>query len=100
MTATEGYLIAQNVLLPNALTGRSAARLRLFGERCEAMARHLATFRQRDVTRALRAARAAGLDVAGYEVEAATGKIIINTNIRPEPKPASDLDKWLARHAR
>jgi hypothetical protein len=57
------------------------------------------TFRQQDVTRALKAARAAGLEVVGYEIDPATGKVIINTNTRSEPKKASDLDKWLARHA-
>ena len=38
-----------------------------------------AAFRQSDVTRALRAARAAGLDVSGYEIDPITGKITITT---------------------
>ena len=63
----------------------------------KAMARRPTAFRQQDVTRALRAARSAGLEVVGYEIDPATGKIIINTNSRPEATRASDLDKWLAR---
>ena len=38
-----------------------------------------ARFKQSDVTRSLRAARAAGLDVSGYEVDPVTGRIIITT---------------------
>jgi len=65
------------------------------------MTRRLATFRQLDVTRALRAARAAGLEVSGYEIDPVTGKIIVNTSTGAKPSPASELDKWLERrHAR
>jgi hypothetical protein len=40
------------------------------------MTRRPSTFRQRDVTRALKAARAAGIDVGRFEVDKA-GKIIV-----------------------
>jgi hypothetical protein len=53
-------------------------------------------FRQQDVTRALRAAREAGLEVSSYEVDLVAGKITVMTN--SERQPASDLDKWLASH--
>jgi hypothetical protein len=39
--------------------------------------RRSTTFRQQDVTRALRAAGAAGLRVAGYEIDPATGRILV-----------------------
>jgi hypothetical protein len=57
------------------------------------------TFKQHDLTRALRAARAAGLEVAGYEIDPATGKITITTKAAGEAPAGNDLDKWLARHA-
>lgn len=57
-------------------------------------------FKQHDLTRALRAARAAGLEVAGYEIDPATGKISITTKAAGEVPVSNDLDKWLADHAR
>jgi hypothetical protein len=56
-------------------------------------------FRQADVTRALRAARAAGLEVAGYEIDPTTGKITVTTATASERKSETDLDEWMARHA-
>lgn len=47
------------------------------------MARGKLTFRQSDLTRALKAARAAGVEVARVEVDA-TGKITIVTGKAPE----------------
>jgi hypothetical protein len=57
--------------------------------------------RQRDITRALRAAQAAGLDIAGYEIDATTGRIVV-TVVRSgtEHEMTTPLDKWLADHAR
>jgi hypothetical protein len=43
------------------------------------MSKRLAIFRQADLTRALRAARGAGLEVSGYEIDPITGKILITT---------------------
>lgn len=43
------------------------------------MSRTTSIIRQHDLTRALRAARAAGLAVSGFEVDAVTGKITVNT---------------------
>jgi hypothetical protein len=59
-----------------------------------------ATFRQRDVTAALKAVAAAGLVVARVEITPEGG--IVFTTVRPgEDAPAqNDLDKWLAKHAR
>ena len=56
--------------------------------------------KQAELTGALRAARAAGLHVSGYDVDLATGKISVWTGMKPgadtEPGP---LDKWIASHA-
>ena len=65
------------------------------------MTRAVATFRQVDVTRALRAARAAGLQVAGYEIDPVTGKIIVKTaSTAGTADPVVDeFEKWKAHHA-
>jgi hypothetical protein len=58
-------------------------------------------FRQQDVTRALRAARAAGLDVAGYEIDPVTGRIIVKIVSDDSAQEATTpLDRWMADHAR
>ena len=65
------------------------------------MPRASKTFRQADVIRALRAAQAAGLDVAGYTVDPITGKIVVATKPAGEPPaPETELDKWMASRAR
>ncbi len=64
------------------------------------MARRPAMFRQQDVSRALRAARAAGLEVTGYEIEPTTGKIVVSTSTEATPKAENDFDKWVANRAR
>jgi hypothetical protein len=62
--------------------------------------RHPTTFRQQDVTRALRAARAAGLHVAGYEIDPATGRIIVKiVNEGSIQELTTPLDKWMKEHA-
>jgi hypothetical protein len=62
------------------------------------LSRGPATFRQADVVKALRAARAAGLDVARVEVDPITGKIVIVTSASGDKEPTTDLDKWLIQH--
>ena len=56
-------------------------------------------FRQRDVTRAVRAAASAGLKVAAVKIDPATGVIEVVTGDSPvqDSKP---LDAWMAKHAR
>ena len=64
------------------------------------MARASSTFRQRDVTKALKAASAAGLRVTGYKIDPQTGKIEVVTE-NPEKQDSSMLlDQWIANHAR
>jgi hypothetical protein len=62
------------------------------------MSRGPATFKKRDVTRAVKAIEAAGLSVARVEVDK-DGKIVIVPG-RPElPTPQNDLDAWIDKHA-
>lgn len=57
-------------------------------------------FRQQDVTRALRAARAA-VHVAGYEIDPATGRIIVKiVGDESLEEMTTPLDKWMADLAR
>jgi hypothetical protein len=61
--------------------------------------RRRASFRQRDLQRALTAAKAAGLDIARVEVDL-SGKISIITKGASDESPALTLDAWLAADAR
>lgn len=65
------------------------------------MPRGRVAFRQADLTRALRAAKAAGLEVSSIEINA-TGTIVVMTaaGASPSPAPTLALDRWLANHAR
>ena len=46
----------------------------------------MSIFRQRDVTRAITAAKLAGMDVASCEIDPATGKIEIFFAEKPDPE--------------
>jgi hypothetical protein len=61
--------------------------------------RRPSTVRKADVTRALEAARAAGMDVAAVEIDVVKGKITVVTTSGSSAKIA-DLDKWMAEDAR
>ena len=59
------------------------------------------TFRQHDVTRAVKAARAAGLNIAKVEIDLATGKVAILAQADlPGGEDRTDLDRWITGHAR
>jgi hypothetical protein len=66
------------------------------------MSRAARTFRPLDVTRAVKAVAAAGVDIARVEIDRA-GKIVIVTGKALEPASAQDeldceLQEWEARH--
>jgi len=59
-----------------------------------------ARFRQHDLIRALRAARAAGLNVAGFELDPDTGRIIVKVTCSGKDEELiTPLDQWLSEHA-
>jgi hypothetical protein len=49
------------------------------------------------VTRALRAARAAGVDITRIEIDP-SGKIVIITEAEKEREISTPLDTWMAKH--
>ena len=55
-------------------------------------------FKQRDLTAAVRAARAAGIEIRRIEIDT-TGRIILTTCAGASRRTEPDLDKWLAAHA-
>ena len=63
------------------------------------MPRPRAPFRQADVTRALKAAVAAGLRVTGYKIDVHSGKIEVVTD-QLAAQDSTPLDSWMAKHAR
>jgi hypothetical protein len=69
--------------------------------RIAAMTRAPSTFRQQDVTRAIKAVSAAGVNIARVEIDKA-GKIIIitgGTTEQPGQASGNDLDNWIAKRA-
>ena len=63
------------------------------------MPRSPCSFRETDVRRAVKAARASGIDIVRLEIEPVTGKITIMTSSSGAEK-ITDLDRWVAEHAR
>jgi hypothetical protein len=64
------------------------------------MARAPSTFRQQDVTRAVKAVAAAGVHIARVEIDK-TGKIvIIPGDSQPGEADGNDLDNWIAKRAK
>lgn len=60
------------------------------------MARTPATFRQADVARAVRAVKAAGLDVVRTEI-GPDGKIVLVHASEVTSEPANPFDEWKAK---
>jgi hypothetical protein len=61
------------------------------------MSRAPLSFKQRDLTRAIKAVEAAGLTIARAEVDK-DGKIVIVPG-RPEAGEQNELDAWIGKHA-
>jgi len=60
------------------------------------------TFRQQDVTRAVKAVTAAGVGIARVEIDK-VGKIVIitgETTEQPGQASGNDLDNWIAKRAK
>lgn len=57
------------------------------------MPRHAAHFRQADLTRALKGAQAAGIEVGRVEIDA-DGKIVIVVASAGPAEPSSAFDQW------
>ena len=65
------------------------------------MARKPTAVRQVELTRVLKAAKNAGMDVKHVEIDPATGRIIMTTTAGSSTQCSSTpLDNWLATHAR
>jgi hypothetical protein len=64
------------------------------------MTKRVAPFRQADLQRALRGAKAAGLKVSRVEIGPENGKIVIITDAETGQPPQSPLEQWKARHVR
>jgi hypothetical protein len=62
------------------------------------MSRGHATFRQRDLCAAIKAAKAAGCDIARVEVDR-NGKIVVIIAGAANAEPTNELDQWLASRA-
>ena len=63
------------------------------------MARTPSTFRQRDVTKAVKAVVAAGLQVTVVKISA-RGEIVVETIKSQVQDFTAPLDQWMAQHAR
>jgi hypothetical protein len=63
------------------------------------MSRRPCMFRETDLKRAIKAVRAAGIDVAGVEIEPVTGKMTIMTGSNLDAEKLTDLDLWQRKRA-
>ncbi len=72
--------------LPAGRPGAAAAEAHFsIARKLTAVARGPSTFKQQDVTRAIRAARAAGIEVQRIEIEIDPGKIVVVAGKPTEP---------------
>ena len=57
-------------------------------------------FRAAELTRVMRSARTGGVDVARFEVDPANGRISVIVRDGGQELPKTELDQWMAQHAR
>ena len=84
--------------MPTESTESTASTEPTGGERTDTVSRAPATFRQSDLTRAIRAAVKAGVRVTGATVDA-EGKISLTIG-GEQPVQQTDLDRWLGKWGR
>jgi hypothetical protein len=58
------------------------------------MARAPSTFRQQDVTRAIKGATAAGVHIARVEIDKAGKIVIITTDVADQPGESAEVNEW------
>jgi hypothetical protein len=58
------------------------------------MARAPSTFRQQDVTKAVRAVAAAGVPIARVEIDNAGKIVIITTDATDQPGASTEVNEW------
>ena len=58
------------------------------------MSRSAQSFKQVDVTKALKAAERAGVEVQRFEIEPITGKIVVYAGKPDEPRNAKSGNEW------
>jgi hypothetical protein len=58
------------------------------------MSRGVQTFKQGDVAKALKAAAKAGVEVQRFEIDPATGKIVVFAGKPDEPQKAKPANEW------
>jgi hypothetical protein len=58
------------------------------------MARAPSTFRQQDVTRAVKAVAAAGVHIARVEIDKAGKIVIITTSASDQPTESTEVNEW------
>lgn len=62
------------------------------------MARNPLPFKQADVLRAVKGARAGGMEVGRVEIDPATGRIVL-VALGSAESPKNDLDRWLEKRS-
>lgn len=55
-------------------------------------------FKQIDILRAIKGAKAAGIAIGQIEIDPCTGRILIRTTSENSEPARNGLDKWLKRH--
>jgi len=58
------------------------------------MTRAPSTFRQQDVTRAVKAVAAAGVHIARIEIDKAGKIVIITTGVADQPGESTEVNEW------